>query len=254
MDTLVVLENDLTRRLLPEQLNQLRGQANKIVGLDLIEQPFLDHCDLVLPTASFAESEGTLVNSEGRAQRYFPVFAPAEQRLANWQWLQQLAHSANCNQLSGLEHFDQLTEACAAAEPLLGKIAEAAPDHQFRNRGQKIPRQTHRYSGRTAMRADVSVHEPQQPADSETPLAYSMEGSAGDKPAALQPFIWSPGWNSNQAVQKFQAEAGGPLRGGSAGDLHHHSIRRNGRWQCCCPPWPSRQTGTGYFPAGGKAA
>lgn len=217
LDALIVLENDLSRRMTPAELEQLCQQSKKIIGLDLIDQPFLDHCDLVLPVASFVESEGTLVSSEGRAQRYFPAFAPLQQRQANWQWLTGLAHLLENKQLSGIDHFDQITRACAAAEPALAKIAEAAPDHQFRSRGQKIPRQTHRYSGRTAMRADVSVHEPQQPADAETALAYSMEGSSGAKPSALQPFIWSPGWNSNQAVQKFQSEVGGALRGGSAG-------------------------------------
>ena len=41
----------------------------------------------------------------------------------------------------------------------------------------KIPRQPHRYSGRTAMLANIKVSEPQQPLDSETPFAFSMEGA-----------------------------------------------------------------------------
>ncbi len=35
----------------------------------------------------------------------------------------------------------------------------------FRIRGQKLAREPHRYSGRTAMRANISVHEPRQPQD-----------------------------------------------------------------------------------------
>jgi NADH-quinone oxidoreductase subunit G len=101
---------------------------------------------------------------------------------------------------------------------LLAGIREAAPDHNFRSRGLKVPRQPHRYSGRTSMRADVSVHEPKQTVDQESALAYTMEGaSRTDRPGALLTHVWSPGWNSNQALHKFQDEVGGSLRGGTAG-------------------------------------
>ena len=29
--------------------------------------------------------------------------------------------------------------------------------------------------------------------------------------------LWAPGWNSVQAITKFQEEIGGPLRGGDPG-------------------------------------
>ena len=119
--------------------------------------------------------------------------------------------------LATLEHFDQVTEACAEACPALRAITEASPAADYRYRGVKIPRQTQRYSGRTAMRADISVHEPKQPTDEETPLAFTMEGSSGTQPGALLPFVWAPGWNSNQSLHKYQTEAGGPLAGGTAG-------------------------------------
>ena len=49
-------------------------------------------------------------------------------------------------------------------------------------------------------------------------LAFSMEGAARtDEPGALLSHVWSPGWNSNQSLHKFQAEIGGDLRGGTAG-------------------------------------
>jgi NADH-quinone oxidoreductase subunit G len=108
--------------------------------------------------------------------------------------------------------------ACAAAGPALAPIVEAAPDHSYRSHGVKIPRQTQRYSGRTAMRANISVHEPKQPVDDETAAGlFTMEGLNRDEPGALLPYVWSPGWNSNQSLHKFQAEVGGPIRGGSAG-------------------------------------
>ena len=114
-------------------------------------------------------------------------------------------------------HFDAVTQACANASPALAKIVDASPPAAYRNRGVKIPRQTHRASGRTAMRANISVHEPKQPEDQETPFAFTMEGSNGKQAGALIPFVWSPGWNSNQSVHKFQSKPGGALRGGTPG-------------------------------------
>jgi NADH-quinone oxidoreductase subunit G len=67
------------------------------------------------------------------------------------------------------------------------------------------------------MRADVSVHEPKQPVDDETPLSFSMEGLGVGQPSSLMTSSWSPGWNSNQSIQKFQDEAGGAIKGGSSG-------------------------------------
>ncbi len=88
-------------------------------------------------------------------------------------------------------------------------------------RGLKVAREPHRYSGRTAMRANLSVHEPRQPQDADTALAFSMEGhdgtQAGERPGALIPFAWAPGWNSPQSWNKFQNEVGGHLHGGDPG-------------------------------------
>jgi len=217
IDTLMVLENDLHRRLSRSDCTQLLGAVERVLVIDLLEHDTMEQASLILPAASVVESEGSLINSEGRAQRHYPVFEPLHDRQASWRWLLVLATAAGHGQLSSLHHFDDVTAACAASDKLLAGLVEAAPDHNFRQQGQKVPRQTHRNSGRTAVVADHSVHEPQQPIDSESPLAYTMEGLSRDEPAALKPFYWSPGWNSNQSLQKFQAEIDGPLHGGSAG-------------------------------------
>ena len=214
---LVILENNLSRRLSPDQVDKLTSSGTKIIALELLDNELLASCDLVLSAASYAESEGTLVSSEGRAQRYYPVFPVAHERLASWQWLRDLAAASGHTELAELQHFDQITAACGASNELFKPLASVSPDHNFRSHGQKIPRQTHRASGRTAINADVSVHEPLRKLDPETPLSFSMEGLNRDQPASLTPFYWSPGWNSNQSLQKFQSEVNGPLRGGPVG-------------------------------------
>ncbi|MGH8353859.1 MAG: NADH-quinone oxidoreductase subunit NuoG, partial [Pseudomonas sp.] len=88
----------------------------------------------------------------------------------------------------------------------------------FRIKGLKLAREPLRYSGRTAMRANISVHEPRASQDIDSPFAYSMEGYSGSaEPRQQIPFAWSPGWNSPQAWNKFQAEVGGHLRAGDPG-------------------------------------
>jgi len=82
----------------------------------------------------------------------------------------------------------------------------------------KLAREPLRYSGRTAMRANISVHEPRTPQDKDTAFAFSMEGYSGSaEPRQQVPFAWSPGWNSPQAWNKFQDEVGGHLRAGDPG-------------------------------------
>ncbi|MEC4748475.1 NADH-quinone oxidoreductase subunit NuoG [Methylomicrobium sp. Wu6] len=210
-ETVIILENDLYRRAQEQDVDAFLRTAAHVVVLDSLNTQTADNAELLLPAATFAESEGTLVSNEGRAQRYFPVYPAAEPVRGSWQWL-----------LAGMEttdwkHCDELTAACAEAFPALAAIAKEAPDGQFRIAGMKIPRQPHRYSGRTAMLANIKVSEPRQTVDPETPFAFSMEGITVGVPAALEPVIWAPGWNSNQAINKFQDEIGGHLRGGDAG-------------------------------------
>lgn len=92
----------------------------------------------------------------------------------------------------------------------------------------KVAREAARYSGRTAMDADKGVHEPKPPADPDAPLTFSMEGYQGIPPSALIPRFRAPGWNSPQAVNKFQQETGGPLRGGDPGVRLFGSPGENG--------------------------
>jgi len=67
------------------------------------------------------------------------------------------------------------------------------------------------------MFANVNVSEQKPPEDSDSALSFTMEGYKGMPPANLTPFFWAPGWNSVQAVNKYQVEIGGPLKGGPTG-------------------------------------
>jgi NADH-quinone oxidoreductase subunit G len=86
------------------------------------------------------------------------------------------------------------------------------------------------------MRANVSVHEPRASQDVDSALAFSMEGYGGpEEPGALIPFVWTPGWNSPQAWNKFQDEVGGRL---SAGDPGKRLIEASATRPYTAPPAP----------------
>jgi len=206
-DTVVVLENDLYRRASGEAL--LRG-ARHVVVLDHLANATTTHAEVVLPAATFAECTGTLVNSEGRGQRFFQVFVPEGDIQASWRWLRELSGA-------GHSSLDDVIAALAEACPAFRAVPEIAPPAGYREMGQKIPRQPHRYSGRTAMTAHLDVSEPKPPDDPDAPLSFSMEGYQGEPPPALNTRFWAPGWNSPQAINRFQIEVGGPLHGGDPG-------------------------------------
>ena len=218
IDTLIVVENDLYRRAPKSEIHALLANVKNTVVLDCLETKTFAKASMVLPAASSFEAEGTLISSEGRAQRHFPVYLPAEQRRASWQWLTRLGQALDIKGFSEIKCFDDALTFCANSSAALSDIIKASPQASYRDRGMRIPRQTHRGSGRTAMLANISVHEPKQPEDTDSPLAFTMEGVNGvNEPGALLPFVWSPGWNSNQSLHKFQSEAGGALKGGTAG-------------------------------------
>ena len=157
-----------------------------------------------MAAATFAESSGTFVNYEARAQHYYSTYKPDSNIRSSALWLSD-------------KHFNEITAACAEAIANCGAVAELTPGENYNFAGLKAPRQHHRYSGRTSMRANINVHEPKQEQDEDGVMVYSMEGVPAIKDAAVLNSPWAPGWNSNQSIFKFQEFAGGPLKQGSPG-------------------------------------
>ena len=221
-DTVVVLENDLYRHAPKALVDAALANATNVIVVDHQRTATLEKAGLVLSTASFAESDGTSINHEGRAQRFFQVYDPAYYdnsivMLESWRWLHSL-HSTLESRHPDWTQLDHVIDAVVAKLPQLKGIKEAAPDASFRIRGQKLARSPNRASGRTAARANISVHEPRQPQDRDSMFAFSMEGNnQPSAPRSQIPFAWAPGWNSPQAWNKFQAEVGGKLRNGDPG-------------------------------------
>ncbi|MFM5830756.1 NADH-quinone oxidoreductase subunit NuoG [Aeromonas veronii] len=219
---LVTLENDLYRHAPRNRVDVALARLQHLLVIDHQATPTANKADLVLPAASFAEADGTLVNMEGRAQRFFQVYAPAFynadiQVREGWRWLAALQGAIERKPLRW-QNFEQISHACATSNPLLATMLEAAPNAGLRIRGMRLAREPHRYSGRTSMLADQNVSEPRVAQDPDSPFNFSMEGYAGARqPLPQVPFAWAPGWNSPSAWNKFQDEVGGKLRAGDPG-------------------------------------
>ena len=216
-EAIIILENDLYRRLPQEQADQLLNSAEKTIVLHYLQNKTTEQADLVVSVGPFTESDGTLINNEGRAQRFFQVFYPQETIKESWRWLAGFMEDNGLIQENEWNNLDDLIDALVKDYPALKAVKEAAPDSAFRINNQKIPRQSHRYSGRTSILANVNVSEPKPPQDDDSPLSFTMEGYIGPTPPATLTRFWYPGWNSVNALNKFQIEIGGGLHGGDPG-------------------------------------
>ena len=217
IDTLIILENDLYLRAPKESVDILFEKSRQIIVLDYMPNQTTQQADILLPAATFAESEGTLVNNEGRAQRYYKALVNKDQVKESWQWIDELIKIQNKNEVISWKRFDDVVSSLIKELPAFSKIQDYMPDADFRMLNAKIPRQTMRYSGRTAMNANLAVSEPGVSQDPDSPLAFSMEGRPELPPSSLVPFYWTPGWNSVQAMYNYLDEPNGSMKGGDPG-------------------------------------
>jgi len=218
VDVVAMLGNDLYRRAAPLLVDDLVRRAPDLLVLAALEDTITGHADVVLPVPTFADSTGTYVNNEGRAQRSYAVLPPQGETQEAWRWLRDLMLRGDVKEVRG---WTDDTDVLAALEhdlPQLRGVVAAAPPPGWRQDGRRVARQAQRNSGRTALDADRTVHEPGPSADADSPLVFSLEGLRPfESPAPLQARVWSPGWNSNNGLHKLQEEVLGPVRGGPSG-------------------------------------
>lgn len=203
----IVLENDLYRRAAKSDVDGAFEAAERVLVLDQVATATTKQADVVLPVTAFSEHEATYINYEGRAQLSFQVHQCQKMAQPAWRWI------------NDAEHIDDLVQRCCNEAPGFGRLSEVLPEGNPFVAGMKVPRQSHRYSGRTAMNANVNVHEGKQQVDSESIMSFSMEGISSQKDASVLASSWAPKWNSNQSISKFQDEVNGELKQGHVGCL-----------------------------------
>ncbi|WEK21157.1 MAG: NADH-quinone oxidoreductase subunit NuoG [Candidatus Pedobacter colombiensis] len=227
-DTVIILENDLYRRTNKKDIDDFFDSCKQVVVLDHLHNETTNKANTLIPVGTFAEANGTIINNEGRAQHFFQVFVPKNENLReSWRWLDEFRQFKMGTNLEALTDPGNLLAKMAKLMPQFKGVETAMPATNFRIDGQKIPREPHRYSGRTAMLANINVSEPKPPEDPDSALSFTMEGYKGIPPAPLTPFFWAPGWNSGQSVNKYQIEIGGPLKGEDQGKRLFPEISSN---------------------------
>ncbi|HEX5422900.1 MAG TPA: NADH-quinone oxidoreductase subunit NuoG [Candidatus Acidoferrales bacterium] len=250
----VIIENDLYRRALPRRIDEFFSYVRRVVVVDSLAHRTSDKAEIVFPAGTFAESDGTYISNEGRAQRFFEVFVPTEDDIQpSWRWLRDITIATGRSEARVWGKLDDVLDTISRMHPELAPVRDAAPPSGFRDAGQKIPREPHRYSGRTAMLANITVHEPKPPDDPDSALSFSMEGysAPAQPPPPLIPFFWTPGWNSIQAVNKFQTEVAGPLRGGDPGKrlIEPASLKSSDYFGAVPPAFEIRSSEWVFLPA-----
>src|SRR6476661_7464065 len=140
--TAIIVEEDLYRNLTQSAVDNFLAKCKNIIVLDALNNNTTQKANVLIPASTFAEADGTLVNYEGRAQRYCQVFIP-ENKFINesWKWLSRmkLMQTAKSNGLDA-QHDDVLRELQSSMQQFEG-ITSAAPLATFRINGELIPRE-----------------------------------------------------------------------------------------------------------------
>ena len=206
-DSVIILETDIYRHLDQQAADRFFEKCKRVIVLDSVRTQTVKKADIVLPATTFAESDGIVINNEGRAQRYFKIFPEKKEIRESRNWLKDISTTE-----TDRENFDELVTKLTHDLPQFKGIETMKfPENE------KIPRQSHRFSGRTSMNANIRVSESKPPTDPDSSLAFSMEGISFYNQTSYLPLVWAPGWNSAQAINKFQSEIAGPLRNGESG-------------------------------------
>ena len=180
-----------------KRLSEWRQNSNNVVRLSQLGAPSAD--EINLPVSSFSECSGSQLNYQGLIQSHLPATKPSGQCLPGWQWLVNIARLRQ-HSLGDIDNLGQLRDLLNVDYPQLSR-------HFNQHHQTQLALQTPRVSGRTAMLANQTVHEPKPFSETGAPYKQSMEGTqAGQKDEFPLAYSWSPGWNSNQSNHKFRDE------------------------------------------------
>lgn len=221
-DCLIVLENDLYRHLPFTYLDSILDKIKNLIVLDNKNNILFKKANFILPTNNFAESDGTIINQEGRAQRFFRSYNPyyynkKKKILESWKWLYLINCIYNNKTIKSI-NINNIIKDYTNKIPQFYKIKDLTPKVNFRINGQKLARKPNRYSGITAMDKRNNIKEINTLKDLNNIFNFSMEGNNSPySPRKYIAFPWMPGWNSPQSWNKFQNEVGGNLFYGDPG-------------------------------------
>jgi NADH-quinone oxidoreductase subunit G len=180
-----------------KRLDEWRRSSDNLVRLSQLGVSANN--EINLPVSSVSECSGSELNYQGLIQSHLPATKPSGQCLPSWQWLVNIA-KVRQHALGEIDNLGQLRDLLNADYPQLAS-------HFNQHHQTQLALQTPRASGRTAMLANQTVHEPKPFGETGALYKQSMEGTqAGQKSEFPLAYSWSPGWNSNQSNHKFRDE------------------------------------------------
>lgn len=197
VDVAIVLEQDLRWNLGSKLLSAFGHNVKHLIVLDSLNHELTKSAEAVIPVASFLESSGSMINSEGRLQRFYGTAFGSTDIKSSFHVLASLK-----DQESAPESIDDISKDLALDLGVSEHSFKKLYDSEFRILGQKVPRQSSEVSGRTALLANLNIHEQKPPSDPDSPFAFSMEGARKKIPLPLLSSSGSPKWNSVQASFK----------------------------------------------------
>ena len=120
-DSVIVLENDLHRRMDGEAVNRALAQAADVVVLDVLETATAEAATLALPAAAMRKAPAPSSTTRGAPQRFYQVFEPEQDVAPAWRLLADAAIAAGRNDLRW-QHIDDVAQACADGNAQLAGI------------------------------------------------------------------------------------------------------------------------------------
>ncbi len=136
-DVAIVLENDLYRRGPMDEVDDFLAAFRHVVVIDHLFHRTSLGADVVLPAATFAEDDGTLVNNEGRAQRYFQVFPHQGRSGRAGDGCTDIMASRGHDGGATWQNLDALIASMARAIPLLAPRGRRRAACAFQDRGDE---------------------------------------------------------------------------------------------------------------------
>ena len=112
-EILIVLENDLYQRMDKSETDNFLSQYKNIITLDYLDNATTQKSTYILPAGTFAEADGTIINNEGRAQRFYQVHIPENDVKSSWKWIDEMIAKDSC---VPLRNFDAVIDCLDSPE------------------------------------------------------------------------------------------------------------------------------------------
>lgn len=193
--SIIILENDLINRLGQKRFNSLTKEAF-IITIDTLLTETMKQSSLSIPSSSFTETTASIVNNEGRLQKYFSVIPNKEGLNSSFYIIRSIIDKNTSMNIDEAEI--NIADDLQINKDAFDNIFHA----EYRKNGQKIALQAENFSGRTALFSHISVHEDIPNSDPDSPMVFSMEGARKKIPLSLISSYTEPGWTSLQSSYK----------------------------------------------------